>query len=152
MPHFHNTKFQYTHKRVIKKIGNRFNQQFTNAESDYILHQIEDRETLVRTIIQLSIKNVINNSNITLGLFHEPRGITVQNVSETHELDQVLNKVELWMYRGGQRQSNEVVEVFVDLKSMRKCETGDQITLRGIASTANSIDIIGSITLFFKET
>ena len=152
MTHFHNTKYQYTHKRPVKRIGNTLDVAMTNAEVETVLHQVEDRETLVRVIIQLNIRNVINNAQFTIAVFHEPRGITVQNVSDAQELDEVLSKVLLWKWRGGQLQSIGVTEVFVDLKSMRKVETGDQITMRSIADSANSGTILGIITLFFKES
>ena len=135
-------------RRHIEKIQNTIHHIITNTVIESVLHQVEDRETLVRAIIQLTAKN-INNGTFALALYHEPRGITMESlVTNAESLDDPMSKVQLWKYSG--IDDLIVAPILVDLKSMRKLEPGDQIVLRDIGEVAQLCDLDGVITLFFK--
>ena len=149
----HNT---HTHRagngprRFVEKIQSVLYSQVTNGVTEHILHQVEDRETLVRTIVQVNIVQSQAASYCQLAVGHEPRGITMETIDTVMTLDTPMSKVQLLKYYGGGGPQYEVERVLIDSKGMRKLEPGDQIVLRTISTQANGNWIVGVITLFFK--
>lgn len=145
-------KQQYTRapKRRIERVQSRINHQMINTVTESILHTCEDRKTLVRTIIQLQVDEG-NPSPFALSITRKPRDNSVGDPAVGESLDSDLIKENIWTYVGfGPTANSTVLQIDVDLKSMRKMDPGDTIALKDI-QTAGGNDLAGVITLFFKE-
>ena len=138
-------------RRFVEKIKSQISQAIDDTVIETILHQVEDRETLVRTIVQLDAKTAVVGNAYHIAIYHEPRGITMEQLAVGVALDAPMSKVEIWHYVGFLGPSvGDIVPIFVDLKGMRKLEPGDQIAMRVISATANGATLQGFVTLFFK--
>ncbi|MFQ1006549.1 hypothetical protein [Gilliamella sp. CG22] len=120
------------------------------AVATKILHTVEDRETLVRTIIQLSLAGNAAGV-ISLAIQILPGGTAIANPSTTEDLDNPGIRNLLWQYTCGVTAGMvEPLAINVDLKSMRKLSITDKIVLITRSSVDTSSDIAGVITQFFK--
>lgn len=139
-------------KRHIERVGNNIDDNITNSTTNIILHTCEDRETLVRTIIQLDV-GYQNPGDYALVIAREPQGTAVIAPGVGQSLDIPMVKEEIWTYMGRAPQTADqsVQHITVDLKSMRKLDVGDEITLRHLGSVQDCALLVGRVTLFFKE-
>lgn len=139
-------------KRMIERVNSRLNHTMTNAAATKTLHTVEDRKTLVRSILQLEIVPNSTPGTYTLVLERLPRANSVGTPGTAESLDSDMIKEQLWSFTGGfNATSTEPKEIFVDLGSMRKLDPGDTVVLKTITDAANMCDCMGNITLFFKE-
>ena len=132
-------------KRRIEAITSKFTTSIQAAAGFETLHNAEDSKTLVRTIIDLVVTKTdgtAGSSLFNLLLGHNPRGQVVISPSITQSLDQPKIKNQLWEHLGQMQAGTDAsifvptYNIFVDLKSMRKMQETDTITI-GHLCTAN---------------
>ena len=148
-----------TVKRRIEKIRNMINDNITNSVSSLILHQAEDAKTLVRTILDLKLTR--NDATAVAAAYHmvnsiRPAGTQVIVPSTTQALDVPASNMLIWEDAGTTNIETvvgdaNILHIRVDTKGMRKMKENDQITLEHIASVASAFNLVGTVTLFFKE-
>lgn len=142
-------------KRRMERVSSVISHSITNSTSTKVLHAVEDRKTLVRAILQLQVIGSADGGNYQLLLHREPRGTSIGNPVVAESLDQDKVKEEMWTYTayadntGGNPANNN--HIFVDLSSMRKLDPGDEIVLKTLGAGAATAEIVGTITLLFKE-
>lgn len=145
------SNFSHAPKRRIERVNNRINHLITNATTNTIMHTCEDRKTLVRAIIQLDTA-MIAPCDYTVLIQRAPRGITVAVPATAEALDSNMTKEQVWEYTSSFVAGvTSHVQVLVDLKSMRKLDPGDTVVMRDISNVPNSVQLTGTVTLFFKE-
>ncbi len=138
--------------RRIERVVSKINHTITNAANADTLHTVEDRKILVRTILQLCFipQGAVGQYNLVLHRL--PRGNSVGSPATGEDLDNDHTKEQIWEYQGGfMAGSLEPQNVIVDLKSMRKLDPGDLLTLKTISSVANCCTVTGIVQTFFKE-
>lgn len=122
------------------------------AATEYVLHTSEDRETLVRAILDLYCTHKFAaQENCVLLLEVAPNANVVGTSTKVESLDNARPMQQIWGALVGSGNLEETVHVQVDLSSMRKMQKGDQIVFRDSTVQENGYHISGRITLFFKE-
>ncbi len=142
-------------KRRIEKVFSQVNIAVTNSVGQVVLHTAEDKKTLVRSIIDLTLHHTADSAvsnRIGILLAREPQGVTTISPTSGAQLDQVATLNRIWSTLTEQKNTAlEGMKIFVDNKGMRKLDVGDQLVLLHIGSTANNCVITGSILMIFKE-
>lgn len=147
-----NNNFRTAPKRRIEKVNSRLNHTITNSVSTKTLHTVEDRKTLVRTIVQLNIQPNGSAGAFTIVLERLPRGNSVGTPATTESLDSDMIKEQMWHYTGVHgATATETIVIEVDNHGMRKLDPGDEVTLKTIGAASNQSIVAGNVTLFFKE-
>ena len=125
-----------------------------------VLYVAEDAKTLIRTIVSFTVTRGDNGTTVaawSCGIQLQPQGVSIVAFNTTAEtLNQVRPKELIWETGGGSNTEiaagiHQIDRIFADIKGMRKMVEGDEITLRGISDVANAFNVIGKVTLFFKE-
>ena len=130
---------------------NRINHNSTNAQNTAILHTAEDPETLVRSIIQLSVVPVA--AGVTaIGLMVQPNGVAVGGIGTAEVLDQPAARQVMMIHTVGIVAPGQIpVSIDLDLRGMRKLQPEDEIVLVDLSDAVDTSTIVGTVTLFFKE-
>lgn len=146
-------QFRTYPKRRIERVRSRINHTVTNASITNILHTVEDRKTLVRTIIDLRVYNIVAADHaVNLVIHRLPRGQTVGNPLVTENLDADQIKENIWEALVGRFGiSQEPIHIHADLKSMRKLDPGDQVVLKTVSDGVDTDKCVGTIVQMFKE-
>lgn len=141
-------------KRYVERVGSRINHTIGNSAGSYILHTVGERETLVRCIVQLHASSFDAQSagSFNLLIAREPKGSAVVTPATAESLANLKAKEELWEFTGSFPVTGLHQLIEVDLKGQRKLDPGDELVLRDIAANASSIGLVGTITLFLKQT
>lgn len=139
-------------KRQIEQSYSRINHVAGVGMTDTILHTAEDRETLVRAIVDIdAVQDGAVFQNLAISLQVAPKGVPIQTIGVAESLDlDKANQTIMVMVRGGMTQGN-VSRFQADIKGMRKLQVSDEIILRDIASAAAVFTVVGTVTLIFKE-
>ncbi len=124
-----------------------------------MLHDVEDRKTLIRTIIDVAVvraDNGVVQAAWTLGIRIAPGGTTVFTPSVASALDQNRIDAILWETGGVSNREtasgdNNIDRIYRDIKGMRKVSPGDEIEMFHDGDVANSFHVVGVVTQFFKE-
>ena len=146
-------------KRRIERIRNRIDTLMTASLAAIILHAAEDAKTLVRTIIDLNFTFISATPGETewgTMISRAENSQLVINPVVSQVLDNAAPIALIWENSGTLRMVDATgaaprMDVFADIKGMRKMKENDTIEMTNIASTASVIRVVGTITLFFKE-
>lgn len=141
-------------KRYVERGWSRINHTLADSVTNKVLHTVQERETLVRAIIDVDVESFTGQSagSFTFFLVREPQGTAVLSPATGEDLDNSAIKELIWQKTGAFPTTGMHQKVEVDLSSMRKLDPGDEIVWRDIAANASSIGVAGTITLFFKQT
>ena len=148
-------------KRRVERFGSTIYVNTVGTSAGALaLHTAEDAKTLIRTYAR--IKAFITG-DIALPIRGEgvisvaPAGTTVaDNPTTSQSLDNARPMQELvrFPFVATHNATGDYVQVDtieIDTKAMRKLKQGDVIRLSHIASTANAIQLYGTVDLWFKE-
>lgn len=142
-------------KRRVERVGCVIAHSITNGTATKVLHDCEDRKTLVRAILQLHVVGSADGGNFQILLHREPKGTSIANPALGESLDEDLAKEEIWRYQAyaanGSTDAANSHTIFVDLSSMRKLDPGDEVVLKTLGAGAATAEITGIVNLFFKE-
>ena len=123
----------------------------------FILHTSKEKETLIRTIIQLMIKGVANSGVhlYEMLIAIAPGGTSLSNANLATGLDGTPRPQEIFRHKGivgfATDFSAEAVLVEKDIKAQRKLQNLDQLQLTFIADDAVALRVTGIIIQFFKQ-
>ena len=147
-----NTKYSRAPRRPIETIWSTISHFVMIATTDYVLHTAEDRETLVRAIIDLKHTHLFMADELIMLLLEvAPKAVPIGTSTKVESLDNPRPMQQIWGTLENSAEDKETQKVFVDLASMRKLQKGDQIILRDATVQDNGYRLTGRITLFFKE-
>ena len=149
-------------KRRIGRKYYRVNDQMTNAvQSIDIMDSVTDPLTIVRVIYDLTI--VWNQPTAAGPIGYEiqlalwPQGVNITDPVTTGGGDTgITPKEEMWRRLGGMYGDTDIQPgnynfIYRDIKGMRKLDRDDKIVLSYIASQTDTLWLMGSITILYKE-
>lgn len=143
-------------KRKIEHVNAALSHQIASSVVDLTLHEVEDSETLVRTIAHLEVGSYDTITNhpeeFDMLLSIQPGGQSTKAPSVGQSLDKLASKMELGRFKGGldERNSSELVVWDFDSKGMRKLEPGDQVVYSDVCQTSNILWVRGWVQMYFK--
>lgn len=141
-------------KRYVERCWSRVSHTIGTGTDNKVLHTVNERETLVRMVIDLDVFSYSAGSagayGFTIG--REPQGVAVVAPGFGEDLDNDAVKEMIFQKVGSFPNVDLHDSIEVDLKSMRKLDPGDEIVLRSSAAQASSVGLSGTVTMFFKQT
>lgn len=141
-------------KRYVERSSSVISHNMAASVTNSILHNVSERETLVRTILDLDIHSVNGGSKgaYAIELSVEPSGVAVHSPANGESLGNSIPKEVIWQKNGNFGATDQRERILIDLKSMRKLNAGDELVFRDIAANASSINVTGNVTIFLKQT
>ena len=144
-------------KRRVERVRARINITLASGNNEMVLCTQTDSGTLVRTIVQLHISAAVSAAaqfEFTCIIQLKPGGVTLVIPLVTAQLNFPLPMGVIWEYSGNIGNHTLVgdkdrVEIFVDLKGMRKFKEGDTIVLS--IATVDAGTVNGTVVMFMKE-
>ena len=144
-------------KRTIERRMSILNIALSGAEQDFILHTVEDTETLVRTLLDLRVLPIADTLPAdAFGLLLEvqPNGVSVAlaPAAGSNDLDNATPEQEIarWAHVGGQG-SEDHFALKADIKAQRKLKTNDTLNLRVKSDASGDWHLVGIIYQWFKQ-
>ncbi len=148
-------------KRPIERVWSRvFDLDVAASQTNNLLYTAEDPVTLIRTIVRLyavPIGATAGLARFDMKIEHLPRAQAVAEATGVSqdlanvEVKQTLMRRALAYSHGDATGSTVPIEIFEDLKSMRKLQNGDTINMGAIASATAVFALVGYVILLFKE-
>ena len=127
--------------------------------TDSVLHTRDDRGTLIRMLVRLYAINIGSSTGLKqLGLVIQKAiggtTITVPLLSESLDADErstVLLRRLIPAHVHTATGVSKVIQIFEDIKAMRKMSKGDTIVLSDQAGAAAEWSLMGTVWMWFKE-
>ena len=138
-------------KRPMEKDITNLLDSINTSMSTSNLHTTAAAETLVRLVGYLSWSFLTNAGSFGLVLVRNRDGAAVSTMTLTAG-QAIYEPVGDVLWSGIFKSAAGVVDyVFVDVKGMRKLRSGDRILLLSIGQAADTVNLAGSFTAFFKQ-
>ncbi len=143
-------------RRSIEKVDNVVViNPVTQAVIEDVLHTADESETLVRTIVDLSLLSLLDPvSVVSYSIQVAPKGTVVSTPTTGESLDREQANTDILngtVNLQGASPAGDVRHIQIDSSGMRKLKRGDQIMLQTTCNPTNSVAIAGTIKMFFKE-
>ena len=123
------------------------------SQIEKVLFTSAQAQTFIRMIGNLSWHNATNAGNVGLAIILTRDGQQTSTLAITDGV--ILYEPEQDVLWGRvfkvTLSDDEERSLDVDIKSMRKLKTGDQLSIITLASAADVLDLIGQLTMFFKQ-
>ena len=150
-------RYQRSIRRRIEKVHNRINHSVQAAAAPLVLHTALDSETIVRTIIQMTVAPTTiagPTSIVGMQMEHQQNAVEVRGLGVVEAVDVAETKGRLW--EDIQVLPQAIADGFttrleVDNRGMRKLEPGDTIVWKDQCTANDDVHIAGTVELFFKE-
>ena len=160
-PHRQNFSRFPAPKRNVRRVHRQIHDSFDDNESNIGLYTAQEKETLIRTIVQLEVHPPTDgdSNQHVMSMDIQRKGqdfdetLTVGNVSAEEATKENLLLVQgmhlIENINGGML---EPTRYNLDLKSQRKLAAGDAIDLRILGDNPNQAGtLFGVVTFLFKE-
>jgi len=149
-------------KRVVRRRVARVSHGISASSGELTLHTSTVKETLIRTIIDLSVKSLANAADAeweaVIGKWPQNvQTIPQANASGTEGDIGDVPLDELIRFRGELDGGDntgplQVRDIYRDVKAQRKYDAGDVMKLEDDAETVSLLVIDGIIVTFWKQT
>ena len=146
-------------KRQVARIRTKIvDSSVSSSEENVIVHTALQKETLVRTIIQLNallIKPAAGASFLDILLELAPGGNSVEGPGLSAVGDDSEGKNALWRYFTHAEHRSDIgvimpIEIRADIQGMRKLDKDDVVQLSYLGSVAGDWGLTGYIIQFYK--